>query len=115
MYLKYAVPFAGDGETGELYAGISAKAVTAGFRIYSGSKYKAFGAGVVWLSAMRRRRELGREAEEAAWAKIRKLLVFGGEGRMERASRLADEDGRLEAAAGVDCAREDDSGVGDAR
>lgn len=40
MYLKYAVPFAGDGETGELYAGISAKAVTAGFRIYSGSKYK---------------------------------------------------------------------------
>ena len=40
MYLKYAVPFAGDGETGELYAGISAKAVTAGFRIYAGSKYK---------------------------------------------------------------------------
>jgi uncharacterized protein (TIGR02453 family) len=37
MYLKYAVPFAG---AGELYAGISAKAVTAGFRIYSGSKYK---------------------------------------------------------------------------
>jgi uncharacterized protein (TIGR02453 family) len=41
MYVKYAFPFAGDGETGELYAGISAKAVTAGFRIYSGSKYKA--------------------------------------------------------------------------
>jgi uncharacterized protein (TIGR02453 family) len=40
MYLKYAVPFAGGGETGELYAGISAKTVTAGFRIYSGSKYK---------------------------------------------------------------------------
>ena len=40
MYLKYAVPFS-DGETGELYAGISAKSVTAGFRIYSGSKYKA--------------------------------------------------------------------------
>jgi uncharacterized protein (TIGR02453 family) len=40
MYLKYAVPFAGEGETGELYAGISLKTVTAGFRIYSGSKYK---------------------------------------------------------------------------
>jgi uncharacterized protein (TIGR02453 family) len=39
MYLKYTVPFEG-GETGELYAGISAKSVTAGFRIYSGSKYK---------------------------------------------------------------------------
>ena len=39
MYIKYAVPFAA-GETGELYAGISAKTVTAGFRIYSGSKYK---------------------------------------------------------------------------
>ena len=39
MYLKYAVPFEG-GETGELYAGISAKSVTAGFRVYSGSKYK---------------------------------------------------------------------------
>jgi uncharacterized protein (DUF2461 family) len=41
MYLKYGVRFAGEGETGELYAGISAKSVTAGFRIYSGSKYKA--------------------------------------------------------------------------
>lgn len=40
MYLKFAVPFVGDGETGELYAGLSAKTVTAGFRIYSGSKYK---------------------------------------------------------------------------
>jgi uncharacterized protein (TIGR02453 family) len=40
MYLKFGVPFAGDGETGELYAGLSAKTVTAGFRIYSGSKYK---------------------------------------------------------------------------
>jgi uncharacterized protein (TIGR02453 family) len=40
MYLKYAVPFAGEGETGELYAGLSATTVTAGFRIYAGSKYK---------------------------------------------------------------------------
>ena len=40
MYLKFAVPFAGEGETGQLYAGFSAGAVTAGFRIYSGSKRK---------------------------------------------------------------------------
>jgi len=40
MYLKFAVPLAGEGETGQLYAGFSADAVTAGFRIYSGSKYR---------------------------------------------------------------------------
>ncbi len=40
MYLKFCAPFPGDGETGELYAGVSAKSVTAGFRIYAGSKYK---------------------------------------------------------------------------
>ncbi|HLW43275.1 MAG TPA: DUF2461 family protein [Candidatus Acidoferrales bacterium] len=40
MYLKFAVPFASEGETGQLYAGFSADAVTAGFRIYCGSKYR---------------------------------------------------------------------------
>jgi len=40
MYVKFCAPFPGDGETGELYAGISANSVTAGFRIYAGSKYK---------------------------------------------------------------------------
>lgn len=40
MYVKFAVPFPGDGETGQLYVGISADTVTAGFRIYSGSKRK---------------------------------------------------------------------------
>ena len=40
MYLKFCAPFPGVGETGELYAGVSAKNVTAGFRIYAGSKYK---------------------------------------------------------------------------
>jgi uncharacterized protein (TIGR02453 family) len=40
MYLKFAVPFPGDGESGQLYAGFTAEAVTAGFRIYSGSKRK---------------------------------------------------------------------------
>src|SRR5260370_3974709 len=40
MYLKFSIPFAGKAETGQLYAGFSAEAVTAGFRIYSGSKRK---------------------------------------------------------------------------
>ncbi len=40
MYLKFSAPFPGEGETGQLYAGISADTVTAGFRIYSGSKRK---------------------------------------------------------------------------
>ena len=40
MYVKFSAPFAGDGETGQLYIGISAATVTSGFRIYSGSKRK---------------------------------------------------------------------------
>jgi uncharacterized protein (TIGR02453 family) len=40
MYLKFSAPFASDGETGQLYTGISADTVTAGFRIYSGSRRK---------------------------------------------------------------------------
>lgn len=38
MYLKFSAPLSGEGETGQLYTGISADTVTAGFRIYSGSK-----------------------------------------------------------------------------
>ena len=40
MYLKFAVPFPGKAESGQLYVGMSPKTVTAGFRIYSGSKRK---------------------------------------------------------------------------
>ena len=40
MYVKFSAPFSGEGETGQLYVGISAKTVTSGFRIYSGSKRK---------------------------------------------------------------------------
>jgi uncharacterized protein (TIGR02453 family) len=40
MYLKFSATFPGEGETGQLYAGISVDTVTAGFRIYSGSKRK---------------------------------------------------------------------------
>jgi uncharacterized protein (TIGR02453 family) len=40
MYLKFQRPSPGDQETGQLYMGLSAVTVTAGFRIYSGSKRK---------------------------------------------------------------------------
>ena len=40
MYLKFSVPVADNGETGQLYVGLSADTVTAGFRIYSGGKRK---------------------------------------------------------------------------
>jgi uncharacterized protein (TIGR02453 family) len=47
MYLKFSAPFPGEGETGQLYTGISAKTVTAGFRIYSGSKRKESALGLI--------------------------------------------------------------------
>jgi len=40
MYLKFSVPAPGNGETGQLYVGLSMNTVTAGFRIYSGGKRK---------------------------------------------------------------------------
>lgn len=40
MYLKFSVPAPGKRETGQLYVGVSADTVTAGFRIYSGGKRK---------------------------------------------------------------------------
>jgi hypothetical protein len=40
MYLKFSVPVPDKGETGQLYVGLAADAVTAGFRIYSGGKRK---------------------------------------------------------------------------
>ncbi len=47
MYLKVSAPFSGEGETGQLYAGISADAVTAGFRIYTGSKREESALGQI--------------------------------------------------------------------
>jgi uncharacterized protein (TIGR02453 family) len=40
MYLKLEVPAPGGRETGQLYAGFSKDAVTAGFRLYTGGKRK---------------------------------------------------------------------------
>jgi len=47
MYLKFSAPFSGEGETGQLYTGISPDAVTVGFRIYSGSKRKQSAIGLI--------------------------------------------------------------------
>jgi uncharacterized protein (TIGR02453 family) len=47
MYLKFAAPFAGQGETGEMYVGLSANTVTVGFRIYAGSKLKESALGQI--------------------------------------------------------------------
>jgi uncharacterized protein (TIGR02453 family) len=76
MYLKFCAPFPGDGETGELCAGVSAKSVTAGFRIYAGSKYKESALAVLasprfiaepsW--AARQRKRLGRRYESYWYA-----------------------------------------------
>ena len=40
MYLKFSVPVPDNGETGQLYVGLSADTVTSSFRIYSGGKRK---------------------------------------------------------------------------
>jgi uncharacterized protein (TIGR02453 family) len=40
MYLKFSMPAPGNRETGQLFIGLATKTVTAGFRIYSGSKRK---------------------------------------------------------------------------
>jgi len=71
MYLKFFAPFPGEGETGELYTGLSAKSVTVGFRIYSGSKRKESALALIadprilaqpkWLAQQKKR--LGRRYE----------------------------------------------------
>src|SRR5207249_9996894 len=47
MYLKVSVPAPAKRETGQLYVGLTADTVTAGFRIYSGGKRKDSTLGVV--------------------------------------------------------------------
>ena len=115
MYLKFCAPFPGDGETGELYAGISAKSVTAGFRIYAGSKYKESALAQIahprsiadpgWSARQKKRLERA----------LRKLLVRRRKGRMDRAIGLAGFRGRLEKAAGVGCSAQADAGDRDSR
>ena len=71
MYLKFSAPFPGEGETGQLYTGVSVDTVTAGFRIYSGSKRKDSALAVIgdahvlaqpnWIAQQKKR--LGRRYE----------------------------------------------------
>jgi uncharacterized protein (TIGR02453 family) len=71
MYLKFSVPAPGKRETGQLYVGLSANKVTAGFRIYSGGKRKDSTLAVIadprflrkpaWV--MKQRKRLGRRYE----------------------------------------------------
>jgi uncharacterized protein (TIGR02453 family) len=79
MYLKFSAPSRGEGEAGQLYAGISAKTVTAGFRIYSGSKRKESALAQIaeprlqakprWLAQQKKR--LGRRYE-SYWYSVEK-------------------------------------------
>lgn len=103
MYLKFPAAFSGDGDTGELYTGISASAVTAGFRIYAGSKRKESALGVIadarvqkqpqWLAQQKRKLGLryesywyavekkewtqqnGWPANNADWARVQGWIV----------------------------------------
>jgi uncharacterized protein (TIGR02453 family) len=71
MYLKFSVPAPGKRETGQLYVGVSADTVTAGFRIYSGGKRKESTLALIsepraladpkWLAKQKKR--LGRRYE----------------------------------------------------
>ncbi|MFI5093728.1 MAG: DUF2461 family protein [Candidatus Acidiferrum sp.] len=79
MYLKFSAPFPGEGETGQLYTGISADTVTAGFRIYSGSKRKESALGQIaepralaqpkWIAQQKKR--LGRRYESYWYTAIK--------------------------------------------
>ena len=84
MYLKFQVPSPGDREGGQLYLGVSADTVTAGFRIYSGGKRKDSALAVIaaprvmtnpkWAARQKRRLSGGYESywyttEKGEWTK----------------------------------------------
>jgi uncharacterized protein (TIGR02453 family) len=80
MYLKFCAPFPGEGETGELYTGLSKDTVTVGFRVYAGSKRKLSALGVIadarlaaqpkWLA--QQKQKLGRRYESYWYAQEKK-------------------------------------------
>jgi uncharacterized protein (TIGR02453 family) len=79
MYIKFCVPFPGEGDTGELYSGLSKDTVTVGFRIYGGKrKHSALGviadprlaARPKWLAEQKKR--LGRKYESYWYAAEKK-------------------------------------------
>jgi uncharacterized protein (TIGR02453 family) len=80
MYLKFSAPFPGEGETGELYTGLSKDTVTVGFRVYAGSKRRLSALGVIgdarlatqpkWLALQKQK--LGRRYESYWYAQEKK-------------------------------------------
>jgi uncharacterized protein (TIGR02453 family) len=79
MYLKFSASFPGEGETGQLYTGISANVVTVGFRIYNGMKRKESAIGMIadarvtaqpkWLGQQKKRL---RRRYESYWYSVEK-------------------------------------------
>ena len=79
MYLKFSVPAPGKRETGQLYVGLSADAVTVGFRIYSGGKRKESTLALIaeprvnadsrWVAKQKKR--LGRRYESYWYATVK--------------------------------------------
>jgi uncharacterized protein (TIGR02453 family) len=79
MYLKFSVPAPDKRETGQLYVGLSADTVTAGFRIYSGGKRKESTLAIMaeprvnanpgWIAKQKKR--LGRRYE-SYWYSMQK-------------------------------------------
>lgn len=84
MYLKFQMPTPGDRESGQLYVGVSADAVTAGFRVYSGGKRKESALALIaeprvtanpkWLAQQKKRLQRKYESywyttEKGEWTK----------------------------------------------
>ena len=79
MYLKFSVRAQGERESGQLYTGLSADAVTAGFRIYAGPKRKESSLARIaeprvlanprWLAQQRKR--LGRRYESYWYSTVK--------------------------------------------
>lgn len=99
MYVKFSAPFSGEGETGQLYVGVSKETVTVGFRIYTGSKRKESALGQIagprlesnpgWLAQQKKRvgrryesywysTERGNWTKHAGWPAAENWKKLGG-------------------------------------
>ena len=102
MYLKFSAPFPGEGETGQLYVGISADTVTVGFRIYAGSKRKESALAVIGDARVLAQPKWIAQQKKRLSKRYESLLVWRGERRVDGTKRLARWTRRLEETAGVD-------------
>ena len=79
MYVKFEVPAANGGETGQLYVGLAKDVVTVGFRVYCGSKRRESALALIaeprvtekpeWI--VRQKRKLGRKYESYWYANVK--------------------------------------------